>query len=293
MYLRSETWVSYHFVHPLRFPVRGVRIGRTGRGARAKLSGIRELCVVVFTLHTPLLISSVLTSGFRSLTMKPPEVFGESSLHSEDDLRVRQATVAAVGDSGSTVMSWQVASIEALVGFGLQEERCVHHLLPITHHQQPTRRKAQRAQIVPAQRAQVVPAIVRPAPSTITHRPPPRHYPPRSFRMFNRKLLASVKYGTRSLTEGMDMKQLDWLVESLAEQTYKVKETVVPEGGLDEKLYIVKRGEAAVTSKSSGEAHILKAGMGSLGSNFTHVPSTTCHQLPLNSNSPTNDSHLE
>ena len=50
---------------------------------------------------------------------KAPECFGEASLHFEDELRVRQASVWS---DGATVASWQVAHIEALIGFDLLPE---------------------------------------------------------------------------------------------------------------------------------------------------------------------------
>lgn len=155
----------------------------------------------IYAVRAGSVITSSTSSEFQ-LTMKPPECFGESSLYSEDELRIRQATVTA-GQGGATIMSWNVSSIESLVGFGLQEE---------------------------------------------------------SFRMFNRKLLASVKYGRRSITEGMSLDNVDTLVEAFIEASVNEKAVIAAEGGIDEHLYIIKRGSAAVTSKSAGEVAMLKAG---------------------------------
>uniref|UniRef100_A0A7S2FJ96 Cyclic nucleotide-binding domain-containing protein n=1 Tax=Haptolina brevifila TaxID=156173 RepID=A0A7S2FJ96_9EUKA len=159
-----------------------------------------DAALAIYSVRKGHVITSSTASDFR-LTMGRSECFGESSLYSDDELRIRQATVAAQGEA--TIISWQVSSIEALVGFGLQEE---------------------------------------------------------SFRMFNRKLLQAVKYGNRSLTDGMTSPQINWLVQTLDEQKFDNGRMVVQEGTMDEKLYIVKRGEAAVTSKLGGDVQSLKAG---------------------------------
>lgn len=54
-----------------------------------------------------------------SLTMLPPESFGESALFAADELRVRQASIIAC-DGGATLLVWSVSSVETLVGFELQ-----------------------------------------------------------------------------------------------------------------------------------------------------------------------------
>ena len=57
-------------------------------------------------------------------TMKPLCSFGESSLYAKDELRTRNAGVRA-GPTGATVLAFDVAHIEALVGFTLHE-KAVH-----------------------------------------------------------------------------------------------------------------------------------------------------------------------
>ena len=67
---------------------------------------------------------SVVTSQSGSdmqLTISPPSTLGESSLSADDELRVRGATVCA-SEEGATIIKWEVAAVEALIGFGLQEE---------------------------------------------------------------------------------------------------------------------------------------------------------------------------
>jgi CRP-like cAMP-binding protein len=53
------------------------------------------------------------------LTMSAPDVFGETSLLSDDSMRQRQAH-ATGGEHGATVVSFKVSEIETLIGFDLQ-----------------------------------------------------------------------------------------------------------------------------------------------------------------------------
>ena len=54
-----------------------------------------------------------------SYVMKPPQVFGESSLCADEWLRTRQASALA-GSGGATLIKFPVAAVETLVGFELQ-----------------------------------------------------------------------------------------------------------------------------------------------------------------------------
>lgn len=73
------------------------------------------------------LAGSVQTSSSKSefrLTIMPPATFGESALYADDDLRVRGSTVHA-GRTGARLLAFQVAALEAVVGFVLQEASSV------------------------------------------------------------------------------------------------------------------------------------------------------------------------
>ena len=79
-------------------------------------------------------------------------------------------------------------------------------------------------------------------------------------RTYNRKLLCSVRFEDRAITEGLDPKQVDWLVDSLKEEQYNEGFIIAPEGEIDQTLYILKRGRASVYKSNVGEVAQLAAG---------------------------------
>ncbi len=77
-----------------------------------------EEAMAIYALRSGSLVTSQSDSDF-SMTMTPPESFGESALFPDDELRVRRAAVLA-GSGGAVVVRWNVAAIETLIGFELQ-----------------------------------------------------------------------------------------------------------------------------------------------------------------------------
>jgi CRP-like cAMP-binding protein len=73
----------------------------------------------IFAVREGSLTTSERASDF-SLTISAPATFGEAALGADEELRRRGATVRA-GPNGATLVRWQVSSIEALIGFILQE----------------------------------------------------------------------------------------------------------------------------------------------------------------------------
>ena len=77
-------------------------------------------------------------------------------------------------------------------------------------------------------------------------------------RTYNRKLLCSVRFDDRMLTEGLDELQIDMLVDSLREEQYNEGFILAQEGKVDHTLYIIKRGRASIYKASVGEvAHLV------------------------------------
>ena len=72
----------------------------------------------IYALRGGSLMTAQSDSTF-SMTMTPPESFGESALFPDDELRVRRAAVLA-GEHGALVVRWSVPAIETLIGFELQ-----------------------------------------------------------------------------------------------------------------------------------------------------------------------------
>ncbi len=106
-------------------PAATERMAQLLRGARqVKLAEGDKLCAQgdpareVYVLQAGHVRTSQADSDF-SLTMHPPESFGESALFAADELRVRQASIVACA-GGATVLVWSVSAIETLVGFELQ-----------------------------------------------------------------------------------------------------------------------------------------------------------------------------
>lgn len=96
------------------------------RGARQRhLAAGEVLCShgdaarSLYVVHSGYVHTSQPGSDF-SLTMQPPQVFGESALFGESETRIRQATITA-GEGGATVLTWSVAAVEALCGYELQQ----------------------------------------------------------------------------------------------------------------------------------------------------------------------------
>ena len=149
-----------------------------------------------------------------SFTMCAPNVFGESALLCSraadiDDVRTRMATVKA-NEAGATVLVFDVAAIECLVGFCLQD---------------------------------------------------------RSVRAFNRKLLASIKIDSVAILdvlmkygEDESSRLLDWLADAMVEEYFEVGDTLAVEGAEDSSLYVIKAGEAAISTKANGELATIGAG---------------------------------
>ena len=77
-----------------------------------------EEATAIYALRSGVLVTSRNESDF-SVTMTPPESFGESALFPEEEQRVRGAAVLA-GVGGAVVVRWQVSAIETLIGFELQ-----------------------------------------------------------------------------------------------------------------------------------------------------------------------------
>jgi len=78
-----------------------------------------EEAKAIYVLREGTLHTSQSDSSF-SMSMTPPESFGESALFPDDELRVRRAAVAA-GEQGAVVVRWHVSAIETLIGFELQQ----------------------------------------------------------------------------------------------------------------------------------------------------------------------------
>ena len=87
---------------------------RPGEAVFEENSDARE----IYALRDGALFTRQSDSDF-SMTMTPPESFGESALFPDDDLRVRRATILA-GEQGAIVVRWSVSAIETLIGFELQ-----------------------------------------------------------------------------------------------------------------------------------------------------------------------------
>ena len=79
-------------------------------------------------------------------------------------------------------------------------------------------------------------------------------------RTYNRKLLSSVRFEERLLTQDLSKKHIDWVVDALREEQYSEGFIVACEGNVDETLYIVKRGRASVYRDNVGEVAQLSAG---------------------------------
>jgi len=148
---------------------------------------------------------AVATHAKGEYVMKPPTSFGESALYAEEELRTRNAAVHA-GLMGCTILAFDVAHIEALIGFSLHAK---------------------------------------------------------SVHSYNRKMLVSVQIGGSPITEGLSAAEIDWLVEALVEESHESGEVVGGEGTADDKLQIIKRGTATVTTtkgKNGPEKAVLQVG---------------------------------
>ena len=95
---------------------RGARQRKVSEGEVVCTQG--DLASELYVLQSGTVATSQTNSDF-SLTMHPPESFGESALFAEDELRVRGASIIA-GAGGAVILAWAVSAIEALVGFELQ-----------------------------------------------------------------------------------------------------------------------------------------------------------------------------
>jgi len=89
----------------------------------------------------------------------------------------------------------------------------------------------------------------------------------RSVRAFNRKLLASIKIDEVSILDVLmkhgeqeGSRLLDWLADAMFDEHFEEGEVVAAEGAEDGSLYVIKAGEAAVSTKEAGEVATLSAG---------------------------------
>lgn len=73
-------------------------------------------------------------------------------------------------------------------------------------------------------------------------------------------MLMAVKLNDTPIVEGLSEEMIDCLVEALVEETYASGTTVSAEGTQEDKLQIIKRGTASLTSTKSAETTQLEAG---------------------------------
>ena len=79
-----------------------------------------EEATAIHVVKDGALIGQQAGSGMQ-FSLQKPDFTGESALYRESELRVRKATVAA-SSTGATIVAFEVAEIEALIGYVLQEQ---------------------------------------------------------------------------------------------------------------------------------------------------------------------------
>lgn len=97
--------------------LRGVRQHTYADGEVLVREGDPARCF--FLLQSGEVRSSVANSDF-SVTLRPGACFGEAAFLADEAKRVRRATVRAGKAGGATVLTWDVAALETLVGFEFQ-----------------------------------------------------------------------------------------------------------------------------------------------------------------------------
>ena len=171
------------------------------------------------------IVEAVHSSFAQPLQMRPPMCFGESALYSDEGMRRRQATVSVVRDASQ----YQESNVSG-------------------DHQRFNDMLEWKGSVLVSFDANDIESLLGfGLQGSAEH-------------AFHRKLLEAVRIGGRPIAQGLDSDLVDWLVDTLEEHVYEDGEMVVKEGRDAEKVFIVKRGEAAITTVAGGKIATISTG---------------------------------